>query len=132
MFAESFPQHFKQSRADKFVMFVLHTVIGVNTGDRAIQVGSHYQFFEVNRMLDFDREAAMGMRLNILAGTTTRFEPGDTREVELVEYAGARRAIGFNDLVNGSVTSLVTVANAVERARRLGYKGLKTQQQGGE
>ena len=104
-----------------------------NTGDRAIQVGSHFHFFEVNRALDFDREAAMGMRLNILAGTTTRFEPGDTREVELVEYAGARRAIGFNGLVNGSVTSRVNVPLALERARMLGYRGIKApRQQGGE
>lgn len=99
-----------------------------NTGDRAVQVGSHYHFFELNRALEFDREAAIGMRLNILAGTTTRFEPGDTREVELVEYAGARRAIGFNGLVNGSVTSRVIVSLALERARLLGYKGSKTQE----
>ena len=99
-----------------------------NTGDRAVQVGSHYHFFELNRALEFDREAAIGMRLNNLAGTTTRFEPGDTREVELVEYAGARRAIGFNGLVNGSVTSRVIVSLALERARLLGYKGSKTQE----
>lgn len=97
-----------------------------NTGDRAVQVGSHYHFFEVNKALDFDRAAAMGMRLNILAGTTTRFEPGDTREVELVEYAGTRRAIGFNGLVDGSVTSSATVSLALERARLLGYKGVRS------
>lgn len=102
-----------------------------NTGDRAVQVGSHYHFFEVNKALDFDREAAMGMHLNILAGTTTRFEAGDTREVELVEYAGWRRANGFNGLVNGSVTGRANVSLALERARLLGYKGVNMPQQQG-
>jgi len=94
-----------------------------NTGDRAVQVGSHYHFFEVNRALDFDRAVAMGMRLNIIAGTTLRFEPGDTREVELVEYTGRRRAVGFNGLVDGSVTSAPQVRPALERARLLGFLG---------
>ena len=102
-----------------------------NSGDRPIQVGSHYHFFEVNKALDFHREAAIGMRLNILAGTTTRFEAGDTREVELVEYTGWRRAIGFNGLVNGSVTSRANVLLALERARLLGYKGVHMPQQHG-
>lgn len=96
-----------------------------NTGDRAVQVGSHYHFFEVNRALDFDRAAAMGMRLNIIAGTTLRFEPGDTREVELVEYTGRRRAVGFNGLVDGSVTSAAKARPALERARLLGFMGVK-------
>lgn len=95
-----------------------------NTGDRTIHIGSHYHFFEVNKALDFDRVAAMGMRLNIMAGTTTRFEPGDTREVELVEFAGWRRAIGFGGLVEGSMTSRTNLAEAIERARLLGYKGV--------
>lgn len=94
-----------------------------NTGDRAVQVGSHYHFFEVNRALDFDRAAAMGMRLNIIAGTTLRFEPGDTREVELVEYTGRRRAVGFNGLVNGSVSSMAHVQSALQRAWLRGFKG---------
>jgi urease beta subunit len=94
-----------------------------NTGDRAVQVGSHYHFFEVNRALDFDRAAAMGMRLNILAGTTLRFEPGDTREVELVEFGGWQRAVGFNGLVNGGTTGQTNVSLAIERARRHGYRG---------
>lgn len=95
-----------------------------NTGDRAVQVGSHYHFFEVNRALDFDRNAAMGMRLNILAGETRRFEAGDTREMELVEFVGTRRALGFNGLVNGSVTGADSVALALERAHLLGYRGV--------
>src|SRR5881397_2854503 len=72
-----------------------------NTGDRPIQVGSHFHFFEVNRALAFDRAAAFGMRLNIPAGTAVRFEPGDTRAIELVAIGGSREVIGLNGLVNG-------------------------------
>ena len=72
-----------------------------NRGDRPIQVGSHFHFFEVNRWLSFDRAAAYGMRLNIPAGTAVRFEPGDTKEVELVEIGGARDVSGLNRLVEG-------------------------------
>lgn len=75
-----------------------------NTGDRPIQVGSHYHFFEVNRALDFDRNSAYGMRLDIPAGTAIRFEPGEGKEVPLVAFAGARRVYGHNGLVNGSLT----------------------------
>jgi urease subunit beta len=72
-----------------------------NAGDRPIQVGSHYHFYEVNTALRFEREAALGMRLNIAAGTAVRFEPGQQRTVELVELAGARVAVGFQGRVNG-------------------------------
>src|SRR5690349_21544208 len=72
-----------------------------NRGDRPIQIGSHFHFFEVNRYLAFDRAAAYGMRLNIAAGTAVRFEPGDTREVELVAIGGTRDVSGLNGLVNG-------------------------------
>ena len=72
-----------------------------NVGDRPIQVGSHYHFYETNTALHFDREAARGFRLNIPAGTAVRFEPGDTREVELVALAGAREVFGFNAKVSG-------------------------------
>ena len=72
-----------------------------NTGDRPIQVGSHFHFFEVNRYLEFDREAAFGTHLNIPATTAIRFEPGDEREVEVVPFAGKRRVIGFTSLVMG-------------------------------
>ena len=74
-----------------------------NTGDRPIQVGSHYHFYETNPALAFDRSAAKGMRLNIPAGTAVRFEPGQKREVELVAYAGLRRIFGFNALVMGDI-----------------------------
>ena len=74
-----------------------------NTGDRPVQVGSHYHFFEVNPALQFERAAARGFRLNILSGTAVRFEPGQTREVELVAYAGARRVYGFRGAIQGAL-----------------------------
>ncbi len=77
------------------------TITVANTGDRPIQVGSHYHFAETNAALDFDRAAAHGRRLNIAAGTAIRFEPGQSREVVLVAYRGARRIIGFRGLVMG-------------------------------
>jgi urease subunit beta len=79
------------------------TLSVANTGDRPIQVGSHYHFYETNRALSFDREKARGFRLDIPAGTAVRFEPGQTREVRLVAYAGARRVFGFNGKVNGAL-----------------------------
>jgi urease subunit beta len=77
------------------------TLTVANTGDRPIQVGSHYHFYETNSALAFDRELARGYRLDIPAGTATRFEPGQSREVRLVAYAGARRVVGFNGKING-------------------------------
>jgi urease subunit beta len=78
------------------------TVLKVrNTGDRPVQIGSHFHFFEVNRALEFDRAAAFGMHLHIPASTALRFEPGDEREVKLVAYGGNRAAYGFNNLVDG-------------------------------
>jgi urease subunit beta len=79
------------------------TVLVKNTGDRPIQVGSHYHFFEVNSALHFDRSAAYGMRLNIAAGTASRFEPGVEKQVTLVELAGARIVHGHNARVNGAL-----------------------------
>lgn len=92
-----------------------------NTGDRAAQIGSHFHFFEVNRALDFDRPQAMGMRLNIAAGTSVRFEPGQERQVELVEVAGTQRAIGFNMLTMGSTTAKWNVKTAIDRMHALGF-----------
>ncbi|MFZ9281137.1 MAG: urease subunit beta [Prochlorococcaceae cyanobacterium] len=77
------------------------TIEVANSGDRPVQVGSHFHFFEANAALKFDREAARGQRLDIPAGTAIRFEPGDSRAVQLVPYAGERRVFGFNGLVNG-------------------------------
>jgi urease beta subunit len=79
------------------------TLIVANTGDRPIQVGSHYHFYETNAALAFDREQARGFRLDIPAGTATRFEPGQSREVGLVAYAGERRVVGFNGRINGKL-----------------------------
>jgi urease subunit beta len=79
------------------------TLTVANTGDRPIQVGSHYHFFETNPDLRFDRDQARGFRLDIPAGTAVRFEPGQSREVQLVAYAGARRVVGFRGQVNGSL-----------------------------
>jgi urease subunit beta len=79
------------------------TLMVANTGDRPVQVGSHYHFAETNPGLDFDRSAALGMRLDIAAGTAVRFEPGQAREVRLVPYGGARRVFGFNGHVMGEL-----------------------------
>ena len=79
------------------------TLVVANTGDRPIQVGSHYHFFETNEALEFEREAAYGFRLNIAAGTAVRFEPGQTRTVELVELAGGREVYGFQGKVMGKL-----------------------------
>ena len=79
------------------------TLVVENGGDRPIQVGSHYHFAETNAALKFDRAAARGMRLNIASGTAVRFEPGQQRTVELVDYAGDRNAVGFRGLVQGAL-----------------------------
>lgn len=79
------------------------TINVANTGDRPIQVGSHYHFYETNPALKFDRELTRGFRLNIPAGTAVRFEPGQTREVELVAYAGDRQVYGFNGQIMGGL-----------------------------
>jgi urease subunit beta/urease subunit gamma/beta len=98
-----------------------------NTGDRPIQIGSHFHFFEVNRALDFDRLATLGMRLDVPSGQSLRFEAGDERDVDLVEFGGTGRVIGFNDLVDGS-TSVPSVAHrAAERATALGFCGMQSQ-----
>jgi urease subunit beta len=94
-----------------------------NTGDRPSQVGSHTHFFEVNKALDFPRQKAYGYRLNIPAGTSVRFEPGDSKEVELCEYSGHRIVYGFNSLTMGGLTSSVVREAAFDKAKRQGYKG---------
>lgn len=95
-----------------------HRVIVKNTGDRPIQVGSHYHFFETNASLSFDRAAAYGMRLNIAAGTAVRFEPGEEKEVELTEFAGARVIHGFRGLVEGALDDSKTRAESIARERK--------------
>lgn len=105
-----------------------------NTGDRPIQVGSHYHFFEVNRYLEFDRALAYGYHLNIPATTAIRFEPGDEREVELVAYSGKRRVIGFDDLCDGYTgledfpTYEPNRTRAMRRVEERGFKNVSEQQ----
>lgn len=77
----------------------------INTGDRPVQIGSHFHFFEVNRQMSFDREKAFGMRLNIAGGTAVRFEPGEEMDVTLVEFGGRKKITGFNNLTNGKVAN---------------------------
>jgi len=92
-----------------------------NTGDRPVQVGSHFHFFEVNPALDFDREAAYGMRLDIPAGTAVRFEPGREQDVDLVAYGGNRILRGMGGLVDGDLDDEAVREAALERARERGY-----------
>ncbi|MHC2990260.1 Urease subunit beta [Pontibacter sp. HJ8] len=94
-----------------------------NTGDRPIQVGSHYHFFEANKALDFDRAAAIGMRLNIPASTAVRFEPGEKKAVYLVEFAGNKLIHGFNNLTEGDVSKKDVRDKALQSAQKQGYKG---------
>lgn len=93
-----------------------------NTGDRPIQVGSHYHFFETNRALEFDREASFGYRLDVPAGSAVRFEPGQEKEVTLVEFGGNKYLTGLNDLTQGEATE-ERRADALARAEEKGFKG---------
>jgi len=93
-----------------------------NTGDRPIQVGSHFHFFEVNKAMSFEREKAFGKRLNIGASTAVRFEPGEEKEVELVEIGGNKIAMGFNNLVDASVTSEEQKEISLAKAGKLNFK----------
>ena len=98
------------------------TISVSNTGDRAVQVGSHFHFFEVNRALLFEREKAYGMHLDIPAGTGVRIEAGETRDVTLTSYSGARRVVGFNGLVNGGLDAKQTKIDALARMTEGGFK----------
>ena len=95
----------------------------VNTGDRPVQIGSHFHFFEVNKQIEFDREKAFGMRLNIAAGTAIRFEPGEEKEVQLVTFGGAQKVYGFNNLVNGDIAE-VNKEQSVQNALNNHFKNL--------
>jgi urease subunit gamma/beta len=99
------------------------TLAVVNTGDRPVQIGSHYHFFEVNRALQFDRAASFGMRLDIPAGTAVRFEPGQSKEVALVGFGGRRELSGLNSLTEGSAADPSVREAALRRARAAGFKG---------
>jgi urease beta subunit len=92
----------------------------VNTGDRPVQVGSHFHFFEVNRLLSFDREKAFGFRLDIPSGMSVRFEPGETKTVQLCSFGGAQRVFGLNNLTRGQ-TSEANRGTATARAEQRGF-----------
>jgi len=94
----------------------------VNTGDRPVQIGSHFHFFEVNKQMALDREKAFGMRLNIAAGTAVRFEPGEEKEVELVTFGGIRRIYGFNNLTNDDTTLSALKEEALSKALSQNFK----------
>lgn len=99
------------------------TVTVANTGDRPIQVGSHFHFFEVNKALEFDRKAVFGMRLNIPAGTAVRFEPGEEKDVVLVDFGGKMTVHGLNNLTNGSLRSAARLGQSLAQAAAGGFKG---------
>lgn len=94
-----------------------------NTGDRPVQIGSHYHFFEVNKALDFDRAAAFGMRLDIAAGTAVRFEPGQEKQVALTSFGGSQQLSGLNGLTDGSARDEEVKAAAIANARARGFRG---------
>jgi len=95
----------------------------LNTGDRPVQIGSHYHFFETNKALEFDRAASFGMHLDIPAGTAVRFAPGESKEVTLTEFGGNGELLGLNNLTDGNWRSESTKAQALARARERGFKG---------
>ncbi len=96
-------------------------LVMVNTGDRPIQIGAHYHISECNRAMAFDREAAFGMHLDIPSGTAVRFEPGQSRKVQLVTYVGRQVAYGMNNMTNGSVRSDIIKEQTMQRLRERGY-----------
>jgi urease beta subunit len=96
-------------------------VVVRNTGDRPVQVGSHFHFFETNASLSFDRAAAYGLRLNIAAGTAVRFEPGEEKEVQLTEFGGQRTIHGLNGLVGGALDDAGRREKSIEGARKAGF-----------
>lgn len=98
------------------------TIRVANTGDRPIQIGSHFHFIEVNKYLQFDRESAVGMHLNIPSGTAVRFEPGEEKEVELVEFGGKRHVFGLNELTEGSTHKKEEI---IVKASESGFKGVE-------
>ncbi|MGB8194301.1 MAG: urease subunit beta [Chitinophagaceae bacterium] len=94
----------------------------VNTGDRPVQVGSHFHFFEVNKQMEFDREKTFGLRLNIAAGTAVRFEPGEEKIVELVPFGGNKKIHGFSNLTNGSAADAAVKLGALKKMQENNFK----------
>lgn len=103
---------------------VITEVVVSNTGDRPIQVGSHFHFFEVNKALEFERKRSYGMRLDIPSGTAVRFEPGESRKVSLVSIGGNRIIYGLNSLVQGRIDDKTVKEQAFKKAKELGFKGM--------
>ena len=97
------------------------SLVVINTGDRPIQVGSHYHFFEANRALRFDRSAAFGLHLNIPAGTAVRFEPGEEKDISLVPFGGQRIVLGLNGLTDGDTQDATVRQQALKRATEQGF-----------
>lgn len=102
------------------------TIKVTNTGDRPVQVGSHFHFFEANSALVFDREKAYGMRLDILSGTAVRLEPGDVREVNLIPYQGERKVYGFNGLIMGQLDDPTVREHAMEKLAEEKFGNIKS------
>ena len=100
-------------------------IVVVNTGDRPVQIGSHFHFFEVNKQLELDREKVFGMRLNIPAGTAVRFEPGEEKEVELVSFGGEQKIYGFNNLVDGDTKDAAMKTAALKKMEEQNFKNKK-------
>lgn len=101
------------------------TVKVANTGDRPVQVGSHFHFFEINKCLEFNREECFGMRLDIPSGTAVRFEPGEEKEVELTEFGGNKAVYGLNGLASGSLLEEGIRESSLEKAGKHGFKGVE-------
>ena len=99
------------------------SIVVTNRGDRPVQVGSHFHFFEVNRALVFERQRAFGMRLSIPAGTAVRFEPGQEKEVQLVEFSGRRNVYGLNRLTEGNIDEDRVRSSALKKAKEKGFGG---------
>ncbi|EGV42496.1 urease subunit beta [Bizionia argentinensis JUB59] len=98
----------------------------INTGDRPVQIGSHYHFFEVNKEMSFDREKAFGKRLDILAGTAMRFEPGESFEVQLIDLGGSRKSYGSSNLTQGDTTSKESLTKAMKKMKSANFKNTKS------
>jgi urease beta subunit len=102
------------------------TIKVTNTGDRPVQVGSHFHFFEVNKEISFDREKAFGKRMDILAGTAKRFEPGESTEVQLIDLGGSRKAYGASNLTQGDTTSKESLEKAMKKMESENFKNIKS------
>lgn len=97
----------------------------INTGDRPVQVGSHFHFFEVNKMISFDREKAFGKRMDILSGTAIRLEPGESTEIHLIDIGGSRKSYGASNLTQGDTASKESLNKAMKKMESANFKNIK-------